>query len=295
MLASRSCNDGRLFYIENCIRFLSPKTHFQREFWQAGAELIGEGGVEADGEVIALALECLERTGLSGAKVDVGSISVFRKATEQFSIADHEALKRAVSAKSIGELREATKNERALEIFTYMTEGRGGPEVIQKLTELGVKDLVEDSSYFEELFDVIRAYGYSNRVRVDLSTLREMKYYNGVVFEIFLEGLGLPIGGGGRYDAMMKEFGLDMRATGFAVSVDLLVRALEGAGAKRETLLPIYYTKGFRDNAINLAKSLRGRGKVCTVSPYRGEKEGVLVGRAILDLKTNKVIKEESL
>ncbi len=289
MLASRACNERRLFYIENCIRFLSPKTHSQREFWQAGAELIGEDGVEADGEVIALALDCLERAGMVGAKVDVGSVPVFRKTAEHFKITNFEGLKRAVSAKSISELREVTADEMAIETFAYMMEERGGPDVLRGLVERGVRGLEADLEYVEELFDVIKAYGYQNNVRVDLSTLREMKYYNGIVFEIFVEDIGIPIGGGGRYDAMMKEFGLDLSATGFAVSLDLLVRSVDG-GSLTEPPLPVYYAEGFREKAISVAKSLRSRGKACIVSKYRGEREGILVKDEVLDLKTSRVL-----
>lgn len=286
MLASKVCSEGRLFYIENCIRFLSPRAHSQREFWQAGAELIGEGGVEADGEVIALALHCLERAGLVGAKVDLGSVEVFRKTVQRFKIANYEGLRRAISSKSMAELREVTADESAIEAFAFMMKERGGPDVLSRLVEMGVSGLDEDVRYFEELFDVIKAYGYSSDVRIDLSTLRDMKYYNGIVFEIFLENVGLPIGGGGRYDAMMKDFGLDVKAVGFAVSVDLLVRAIEGSRFERSPPLPLYYAKGYRDKAIGLAMRLRKKGRACTVSSYKNEKDGILVGEKLIDLKT---------
>ena len=252
--------------------------------------MIGEGGAEADGEIISLALECLERTGLGGAKVDLGSISVFRKTVDQFGITNYEGLRRAVSAKSMGDLREVVTDDRALEAFAYMMEVRGGPDVLMRVAEIGVQGIEEDIRYFGELFDVLKAYGYSGNVRIDLSTLREMRYYNGVVFEIFLEGVGLPIGGGGRYDAMMREFGLDMGAVGFAVSVDLLVRAMEGLGGRRAQPTPVYYLDGYRDKAIGLARGLRDKGVACTVSSYRGEKEGILVGGKVMDLRSGKVL-----
>lgn len=294
MLAAKSCSEGRLYYIENCIRFLPHKNLSQREFWQAGAELIGRGGAESDGEVISLALDCLDKVSLREAKVDLGSIAVFKKVAEQFNIKNYEFLRRAVSSKSLGEITEVTNNEVALEVLTYMIEERGGPEVIRKIAEMGVKDLWDDVHYFEDLFDVIRAYGHADKVRIDLSTLREMKYYNGMVFDVFLEGLGLPIGGGGRYDAMMREFGIDLKATGFAVSVDLIVKALNGnmnRGCK-EPILSIYYSEGSRDRAIALVKTLRAKGKRCTLSPYNGEQDGILVNKVAIDLKTGKELPE---
>ena len=130
---------------------------------------------------------------------------------------------------------------------------------------------------------------------MDLSTLREeMKYYNGTVFEVFLGGLGVPIGGGGRYDAMMKEFGLrETRATGFAVSVDLCVKALEAGGFNlsfygSRLSNKILYREGFRDKAIRLASKMRSKGMICTVGKYNNQNDGIAVGQEIIDLKTGR-------
>jgi ATP phosphoribosyltransferase regulatory subunit len=170
---------------------------------------------------------------------------------------------------------------------------RGGPEVIRDLSKMVGGGIDEYKDYFEELFRLLKSYGCADRVRVDLSTLREeMKYYNGTVFEVFLGGLGVPIGGGGRYDAMMKEFGLkNTRATGFAVSVDLCVKALEISkfilnfkGSKISTM--IFYQEGFRDKAIRLASRIRRKGMICTVEKYNNQNDGIAVGKEIINLKT---------
>jgi histidyl-tRNA synthetase len=92
---------------------------------------------------------------------------------------------------------------------------------------------------------------------------------------------------------MMKEFGLDMGAVGFAVSVDLLVRAMEGLGGKKAQPTSVYYLDGYRDEAIRLARRLRDKGVACTVSRYGGEKEGILVGGRVMDLGSGKVLEGE--
>ncbi|MDW7970771.1 MAG: ATP phosphoribosyltransferase regulatory subunit [Nitrososphaerota archaeon] len=277
MMATRLYNENRVYYIENCIRFVSPRDVGQREFWQAGAELFGRGGAEEDGEIICLALECLEKLGLK-ANVDIGSISIFRKIANYFKIEELDALRRAISSKSLFAIREIVRNESAMEVLKYIIENRGSIEIVKKLVDMGIAEIMEDLKYFEGLFEVIRAYGYEDRIVVDLSTLREMKYYNGIVFEIFLEGIGIPIGGGGRYDEMMKEFGLSLGATGFAVNIDLIMKAIKYSTMKKEGPVRIYYKEGFLEKAVRMAKELRSKGIKCIIAPHRGENNGIILG-----------------
>jgi ATP phosphoribosyltransferase regulatory subunit len=292
MIALKLCNEKRLYYIENCIRYLPQKAISQREFWQAGVELIGEYGPEADAEVICLALESLDKIGLK-ANIDIGSISVFKKIANYFNIEDLDKLKNAIASKSISEIREIVNNEDVLKIFSYIIEKRGRIEILKDLAK-NIHELNEDINYIEKLFDIIKAYGYYDRVVIDLSTLREMKYYNGIVFDIFVEGLGIPIGGGGRYDEMMKEFGLDLKATGFAINIDLIVKLIEKIPIKKERIVNVYYKEGYIEKAINIIKAMRNKGIKCSLSLYRGEKDGILVSDNIIDLKTGEKINERN-
>lgn len=276
MMATRLCSENRVYYIENCIRFLSPKEIGLREFWQAGAELFGKGEAEEDGEIISMAIECLEKLGIK-ANIDIGSISIFRKIANRFKIEDLDYLRKNISSKSLVAIKEIINDEKALEVFTNMVEKRGGIEVIERIVNLGIEEIYEDLKYFEKLFEIIEAYGYKDRIIVDLSTLRELKYYNGIVFEIFIEGIGIPIGGGGRYDEMMKEFGLSIGATGFAINLDLVVKALEGTIIKKEPTR-IYYKEGFLKKAVNLARELRNGGVKCIIAPFKGESDGIILG-----------------
>jgi ATP phosphoribosyltransferase regulatory subunit len=68
----------------------------------------------------------------------------------------------------------------------------------------------------------------AERVIFDLGLSRDIGYYTGAVFEIYDPTLGIPIGGGGRYDELLGRFGRPLPAVGFAVSVDRLHLALAG-------------------------------------------------------------------
>ncbi|MEN3017437.1 MAG: ATP phosphoribosyltransferase regulatory subunit, partial [Candidatus Methanosuratincola petrocarbonis] len=277
MLASKAKDEGRLCYIANCIRYLESRNLSLREYWQAGAELIGGERVGADAEAVALALEMLDSVGIR-ASVDLGSMGVIRKLMERYKIRDYKGLARAISSKSIDDLRKVTCEGGALETFSMLMTKRGGAELIGEIAERA-GCLEEEYEYFRGLYRALEAYGCASRVFVDLSTIREMAYYNGLVFEIFTPGMGLPIGGGGRYDAMMKDFGIDTTATGFALSIDLCIKALGGLERnKNNDTLKLYYQEGFREKAIGLARALREGGRCCTLDAYRGERSGILVG-----------------
>ncbi len=268
MLAS-NLKERRLFYISNCLKYLEGKSLSGRESWQAGAELIGGDTVASDAESIALLVNALDALGLQGARVDVGSTEVFKALMARFDIKDREGVTKAVMAKSVDGVRKATSDLVAQEAFNYIMLKRGGPEVLDGLSDIAGECVSLQRRYFNELFGLLKAYGCAGRVSVDLGTIREMKYYNGIVFEAYLSGFGMPVGGGGRYDTMMREFGLDgTTATGFALSVDLCVKALESksfefSGLKKP--LKVTYGDGKMEEAIKLAMSLRSEGKSCTV------------------------------
>ncbi|MEM4657431.1 MAG: ATP phosphoribosyltransferase regulatory subunit, partial [Candidatus Methanosuratincola sp.] len=212
------------------------------------------------------------------ASVDLGSMGVIRKLMEKYGIRDYKRLARAIASKSIDELRKVTCDGDALEVFMLLMTKRGRTELIGEVAEKS-GCLEEERKYFSEFYRALEAYGCASRVFVDLSTIREMAYYNGLVFEIFTPEMGVPIGGGGRYDAMMKDFGIDTTATGFALSIDLCIKSLGGSEWNRNNdTLRVYYQKGFREKAIGLARILREKGKCCTLDAYRGERSGILVG-----------------
>jgi ATP phosphoribosyltransferase regulatory subunit len=68
----------------------------------------------------------------------------------------------------------------------------------------------------------------SERVIFDLGLVRDLGYYTGAVFEVYDPALGVPVGGGGRYDELLGRFGRPLPAVGFALDVERLHIALTG-------------------------------------------------------------------
>jgi ATP phosphoribosyltransferase regulatory subunit len=70
--------------------------------------------------------------------------------------------------------------------------------------------------------------GVAERVIFDLGLARGLGYYSGPVFDVYDPALGAPVGGGGRYDDLLGNFGRSLPAVGFALGVDRLHAALSG-------------------------------------------------------------------
>ena len=64
--------------------------------------------------------------------------------------------------------------------------------------------------------------GLDGNVNIDFSIAGNLKYYNGIVFNGYIEGVPAAVLSGGQYDQLLRKLGRDSRAIGFAVYVDLL-------------------------------------------------------------------------
>src|SRR5436305_587182 len=100
---------------------------------------------------------------------------------------------------------------------------RGGADVLDA-TDGPVADALAGMRAVRELLDP----SASERVIFDLGLVRDLGYYTGGVFEVYDPALGVPIGGGGRYDDLLGRFGRELPAGGFAADLERLHLALTG-------------------------------------------------------------------
>lgn len=92
--------------------------------------------------------------------------------------------------------------------------------------------------------------GLEGKVLIDFSVMSSFDYYTGLVFEAYAPGLGSPLGGGGRYDNLLAQYGAEeVPAAGFAFYLEQVMAALESSKATRP--LRIAVPKGsLKDDAI---------------------------------------------
>jgi ATP phosphoribosyltransferase regulatory subunit len=111
----------------------------------------------------------------------------------------------------------------AAELLVSVPQMRGGPDVLEAPPGPVASAVAGMRRVLELLEPDVAA-----RVIFDLGLARGMGYYTGAVFDVYDPALGVPIGGGGRYDDLVGRFGRSLPAVGFALGVDRLHLALAG-------------------------------------------------------------------
>ncbi len=203
------------------------------EVTQMGAELINDGSVEADGEVISLVIEALKSAGLERFQVSIGQVEYFKGLCQEAGL-DEETenlLREYISGKNYFAAREVLLErevkESYLDILSKAADLFGNLDSLSEAGKL-VKNArsLEALSRLEKLYEVLKLYGVEKYVSFDLSMLSKYHYYTGVIFRAYTYGLGNAVVKGGRYDSLLRQFGKEAPAVGFAVVVDDLLEAL---------------------------------------------------------------------
>ncbi len=208
------------FEIGQCFRYEKPQKGRGREFHQFNADIIGESGPRADAELISLAIETMLAFG-------------FRQGDFVVRISDRNAWIRFASAKKISD-------EQMPDFLSLVDKiERENPEVLsEKLATYGlttdeVKSFIKSpdgaSSDFDLILEDLKARSLDGFVELDLSIVRGLAYYTGVVFEVFDSSKSMrAVAGGGRYDTLISTISdgsIDLAATGFAMG-DYVIRNL---------------------------------------------------------------------
>ncbi len=267
------------YYIANMFRYEEPQSGRYREFWQAGVELIGSEGVEADAEVIALFAESYLATGLEDFTVNIGDRVLLDEFAKMLGVEDDIGLMRLIDKKDklseeefLKALKDFGLSDEGVEKVLSLIEIKGKPsEVLPKAEELFTSEKAkEEIKRLYELVDLLDAYGVSKWIRIDLGIARGFDYYTSIVFEaIAPNDLGIgSIGGGGRYDNLIEVFGgKPTPATGFAIGVERLIPILEWKGLIPEPklrpdvyVIPIGNEAELKKTAVKVVSALRRAG-----------------------------------
>jgi ATP phosphoribosyltransferase regulatory subunit len=216
----------RFCYLSHAYRAVRPQRGQQREFLQAGVELIGADAPNGTVEVLEILCAALDAAGLTRSRIGLGDAGLFRSLLEEMGV-EREPRERMLAALERHDFVELEReaNELSLdrarrEVLLRLPQLRGGPEVIEQALELGGADTRHATSRLRGTADGIRERGISDRVIFDLGLVRDLGYYTGAIFEVYDPALGHIIGGGGRYDDLLGRFGRSLPACGFALFVE---------------------------------------------------------------------------
>lgn len=212
----------RLSYIATGFRYEEPQLGRMREFTQAGAELIGGPGVDAEAEALFMAIETLDAVGLSDARFDINDAAIvdgiLRRAGREGQ--DLRRYKQLIADRNLVAIDDET--------IRRLTMMRGRDDMIETLRPLcETPESRAALQRLESILDRAKALGYHDRINVDFALLRDLEYYTGFVFEGYIADLGFSLCGGGRYDSLLPHFGYDVPAVGWMVGVERILLALE--------------------------------------------------------------------
>ncbi|MGB7587957.1 MAG: ATP phosphoribosyltransferase regulatory subunit [Solirubrobacterales bacterium] len=217
----------RLCYVANAFRAVRPQRGQMREFVQAGVELIGAPAPAGTAEVIEVLEAALDAAGLDRAVIGLGDADLYRQLLTELGI-DGEAgdavLERLAKHDVVGleaalaSVETITDDQRAT--CVALSQLRGGREVLDEARALGGVAVERATARIGETYEALEERGAADRVQIDLGLLRNLGYYSGAILEVYDPALGHILGGGGRYDSLLKRFGVDMPAAGFALYLE---------------------------------------------------------------------------
>lgn len=249
----------RLAYEGSVVRRPRGRAQRQRQLAQAGIECIGFAPPHADVEVIAATLDALHALGLRDLVVELSHAGALSAVIEALPAAVREPVAEAVAVRDHAVWRTLLNGD-ALDHVERLVGCAGEAAELQgwraDLSALGHADVVDALSAV-----VDGLAGSGSRVIVDLGELRGRGYYTGLFFEVLAEGVGSPLAGGGRYDALLGRYGAPRAATGAAIDLEAVEAALARHGVdhgpKREAVLVV---GGATARAATAAR-LRGEGR----------------------------------
>jgi histidyl-tRNA synthetase len=255
------------FSIPQVFRYERQQKGRLREHYQLNCDIIGEAGLEADIELIALVIDVLRAFGLTEKDF------VVRLSDRKFWH-DFYYLKGLPSEKEYEFLQILDKAERkgkeatTIDFHAFQKACHYSPELSGDLAQQ-VFTILEDASTvtWKDLDTVeagLRHRGLQDYVKRDFTVVRGLAYYTGVVFEVFdRSGEFRAIAGGGRYDNLLKNLGdVDLPALGFGMGDVVLGEILKKSLRNyKEILTADFYVaiadEQYRPQAMALVQKLR--------------------------------------
>ncbi len=262
-------------------RYDEPQFGRYRYFTQWDVEIFGSQSPLADAEVISVGVDILDSVGLKDFVIRISNRKLTESYLKQLGIRTSKKLDQ--SLRIIDKIRKANREQLAREFGAIKVKKKTVNQILSFITLNGLPETIleklndfrfetEDSKQgTEELKTLTDALASSGRLRncvYDLSIVRGIGYYDGIVFEAFDKG-GEDVGsifGGGRYDKLCKIYGKrDIPATGVAGGIERLMISLERANLfPRSRLGTKVFIATVQENlkseVIRLAQKLRDNG-----------------------------------
>ena len=229
----------RLCYGGQVLRVRGGQLRPERQFGQAGAELIGARQEAGDAEVVVLAVSALEAVGVTGLTADLSLPTLVPAVAKGLSVEAEaaEALRQALDRKDAEAVAQLSGDNGGL--FEALLRAAGPAD--QALAALEALDLPEEGR--AEVAKLARVVGHIRReapevaLTIDPTEHRGFEYHSGISFTFFARDVRGELGRGGRY--LAEGFGAQREtSTGFTLYMDTVLRALPNGDGAARVFLP---------------------------------------------------------
>lgn len=214
----------KVYYTENVYRSDIGAAQY-KEIMQVGLEYIGEVDAYIMLEVMSLAAKSLE-TVSEDYIMDISHMGFIEGLFDGAGVRESKRAKfvDAISKKDYAGVMALCEKEEISDIFvkkiTSLTRIYGSFDDCREKIEALILNEKMEKAYkeMENIFSVLK----NDKIKIDLSLINDMNYYNGITFRGFINGIPESILSGGRYDNLIAKLGKRSSAIGFAVYMDLL-------------------------------------------------------------------------
>ncbi len=267
----------RLYYAQDVYRMNVGLTGRADQEFQAGIELIGAQGKRADLEVLTLAASALRAIVGDSFRLEIGHVGFFEALMEELNAnaATQQEIRDLIEGKNyaaLSELLDTLDESETVTSLRRLPHLFGGKKVLDKAQTLcrtsGAKETL---AYLASVYEALCAMGLEEHVIFDLGMLHCNEYYTGLIFRGYIEGSGEIALSGGRYDALLEQYGAKQAATGFAINVDVLMRVLTARGEVKPPKaceMLIHPLEGYETRALMLTDTMSAQGRLCEFSLF---------------------------
>ena len=272
----------RLYYVANVFRRAIEGIHGgQQEFFQAGLELVGAGGLMADAEVLLVLSDCLQHLGLSRWRLLLGEAGLMRSLLAEFPGALQDKVRYAIAHldRLALEMLPLSPELRSRALFLFDLRGRPA-DVLQRVSSLELNaHQREIVNRLKSLVELLAQCSPQLPVILDLSLLQTFDYYTGIVFEVVTDTGDCILGQGGRYDQLLGLYhpqSEDVPGTGFCLNIEELQGCLLPSGVLPQETVPCDWLVVPVDGASTAfvyAQKLRASGDLVRVEVDFGQRE----------------------
>lgn len=264
----KNAKDGRQikeYYNENVYRMVD---HEYREFMQVGLECIGDIDLYSTCEVLMLAKKSLGT--ISGDYVLDVSHAAFTQGLVDSIDAPYDVRSKlldCIASKNAHDLsricKESGISPEAEERLCGVLKIYGPFDtVIEQARALCVNDAMTDAlDQLCEIYAFLVSIGERERICLDFTLINDMRYYSGITFKGFIEGVAQCVLSGGRYDNLAARMGKHMGAIGFAMYMNFLDLYFDKGSDYDVDILITYDEKADPTALLRMVNTLRGGGR----------------------------------